>query len=334
MNKLQSTKIDAFRTFITAHSLFFIVGHKEPDGDCVACSVGLKAIVEHFDKKALLINAGPFLKSEIAPYENQFTSKVPFMTAADKAQAALILCDCSELSRIGELENGGEEELKGLDTFIVDHHKTCESLGEADNAIIDATAPAASLIVQQLYEALVGEVEKAVAEVLYFGVMTDTGFFRFLTERDADVFLTVARLVSAGASPRVTYDKISSGKPFEQRKLLGLILTNAKQYLDGKLIIATERLSDTVLHGKDGRDSDALYSALMSTLDAQVVVFIRQETETNCTLGFRSRDKVDVSSVAKLFNGGGHKNAAGGHTQGTLDTVIPVVVKAFAKVIG
>lgn len=334
MNELQTNKIEAFRTFIAAHNLFFIAGHKEPDGDCVACSLGLKAIIEHFGKKALLVNAGPFLKSEIAPYENQFTSTLPFMTVADKSEAALVLCDCSELSRIGELPNGGEEELKGLDTFIVDHHCSCQALGEAGNAIIDGSAPAASLIVQLLFEALVGEVPKPVAEVLYFGVMTDTGFFRFLTERDADVFLTVARLVKAGASPRLTYDKIASGKPFEQRKLLGLILTNAKQYLGGKLIIATEQTSDTLLHGRDGRDSDALYSALMSTKDVEAVVFIRQETETNCTLGFRSRNAVDVSAVAAQFNGGGHKNAAGGHAQGTLDTVIPVVVKAFAKVMG
>lgn len=332
MNKIKKSQIRAFRHFVDSHTNFFIAGHKEPDGDSVACCFALAAILKYYKKTYKLISAGPFRRTEIADAEHCFTNKVPFMTEADKKESALILCDCSEHKRIGELDANCENELKTLDLFIIDHHKTCDK-GLDKNAIIDSSAPAASLLVQQLYEATVGVPSKQMAEVLFFGIMTDTGFFRYLTERDSEVFPQVERLVKAGASPRVIAQAIESGKPFDTRKLLGAVLSGTKQYLNGKLLVACEKLSDTSLYGTLGRDNDALYSILLSTKGVEAVAFIRQETESNCTIGLRSKDALDVSVVATHLGGGGHKNASGGSVSGTIDTLVPVIVKEFAKLI-
>ena len=60
-----------------------------------------------------------------------------------------------------------------------------------------------------LYENLVGSLSKQVADILFFGLCTDTGFFRFLREDSASVFELTARLVKAGANPNKMYDKIT-----------------------------------------------------------------------------------------------------------------------------
>lgn len=293
----------------------------------------MAAILDNFKKPYTLLSSGPFRRSEIQEYAQCFTNKVPFMTDADKHSVGLILCDCNEYSRIGELEFNGEQELQSLDVFIIDHHRPNEFQIQTNNAIINIFAPAASLLVQLLYEKLVGQTPTNIAEILFFGIMTDTGFFRFLNESNSDVLMMVSRLVASGVSPRVVYDKIQSGKPFDSRKLLGIALTDAKQYLNGKLIIACETMANTALYGKYGRDTDSLYSALLATEGVQAVVFIRQETDTSCTIGFRSKNAIDVSIVASSFGGGGHKNASGCSTNGTIDTLIPIIVKAFAKII-
>lgn len=333
MITIKKSQIRSFKRFIDTHSQFFIAGHKEPDGDSVACCLALAAILAHFKKSYKLISAGPFRRTEIEYTQQYFTRKIPFMTDADKKASALILCDCSEYSRIGELDSNCEVELKTLDTFVIDHHKTTDPT-LSKNAIIDSSSPAASLLVQQLYEKLVGVPTKQVADILFFGIMTDTGFFHYLTEKDYDVPVAAARLIKAGASPRKTAQAIGCGKPFDTRKLLGVVLSGTKQYLNGKLLIAVEKLSDTNLYGSLGRDNDALYSILLSTKGVEVVAFVRQETATNCTIGLRSRDEFDVSVVATHFGGGGHKNAAGASTDGTIDTIIPVIVKEIAKIIG
>lgn len=328
MKKLEQRQIDAFKKFIDEHKFFFIAGHKEPDGDCIASCLGVAEILKHFKKDYQLLSAGPFKRTEIRDFAEQFSSEPMFLAEADRKSAAIIICDCSEIYRLGELDG----DITNLDMFIIDHHKTAECPAGAE-FILDFTAPAASVIVQLLYESIIGAPEKAAAEILYFGLMTDTGFFRFLTSSDYDVIEAAARLVKAGADPRKTYDKMTGGKEWNTRKLLGTMIDRAERYLNGKLVVTYETQDDTRRLGQEGRDSDSLYSAMLSVKGVEAVVFVRQETETSCTIGFRSREKVDVSAIAAKFGGGGHRNASGCSTNGKLDTLIPAIVKEFARVL-
>lgn len=328
MNIIPSEKIAAFDSFMKNHTFFYIIGHKEPDGDCISSCIGLKAIAEHYGKQYQLLSAGPFKRTEIQKYRQDFSNEMTFLTESERKKTGLIICDCSEFHRLGEIDG----DLKNLDTFIIDHHKTAACPENAE-CIIDPTAPATAALVQILYEKCAGAVPKELAETLFFGLMTDTGFFRFLSSKDADVLIAAARLLQSGAEPRETYDYITSGKPYSTRKLLGVLLEHATLYLNGRLIVTYETLEDTKKYGQEGRDSDMLYSALLSVKDVEAVAFVRQETDSTCTAGFRSKDSVDVSAVAAKFGGGGHKNASGLSTDGKLDTLIPAIVKEFARVI-
>ena len=321
-------EFNSFKKFINNHNFFIVIGHKEPDGDCISSCLGIAEILNHYNKQYQLLSAGPFKRTEIQKFEKQFTNEMEFLSEEERKQTGLIICDCSEMHRLGEIEG----DLRNLDTFVIDHHKTAEIPNNAES-IIYSNSPAASLLVQLLYENCVGKLTEKIAKTLFFGLMTDTGFFRFLTNKDTETFLASARLVEAGANPRETYDEITSGKSYQSRKLLGVMLNHAETYLDGKLIVTYETLEDTKKYGQEGRDSDALYSALLAVKNVEAVVFVRQETDSNCTAGFRSKDRVDVSSVAAKFGGGGHKNASGLSTQGKIETLIPAIVKEFARII-
>ncbi len=326
MKKIDPAQINSFSAFIKNHDFFYIAGHKEPDGDCIASCMGISYILQALGKNYQLLSAGPFKRVEIQPYEHLFASEALFLSEADRKRAALIICDCSEPIRLGEIDG----DLHGLDTFIIDHHKTSSCPAGAEG-IIDPSAPAASILVQLLYEGVVGAVPQEAAEILFFGLMTDSGFFRFLTPDDAEIFSGAARLVHVGVSPRKTYDLMTGGKSWTSRKLLGLMLDHAERHLDGKLAIAYETQEETRKWGQEGRDSDMLYSALLSVKGVEAAVFVRQETDASCTIGFRSKDRIDVSAVAAKFGGGGHKNAAGCSTQGKINTLIPVIIKEFAR---
>ena len=326
MGKLSQEQIASFGKFVKKHGHFIIIGHKEPDGDCMASSLGVSYILDHFGKEYLLLNAGPFKRSEVKHFAPLFKQELPFMSEQDRKETGLIIVDCSELSRLGdELKEG----LEGLDSFIIDHHKTACAGNTA--SIIDPAAPAAALLVQQLYEGLVGIPDTEKAKTLFFGLMTDTGFFRYLGTKDADVFRAAARLVEAGSNPRETYQEMTGGKPWNTRKLLGIILDRAERHLAGKLVISWETQEDTKKYGQDGRDSDAFYSLMLAVEGVEAVVFVRQETDFSCTLGLRSKDAVDVSTVASKFGGGGHKNASGASCEGKIESLIPALVKEFAK---
>ena len=324
MSSITESKIANLKKFIDSHENFYVVGHKEPDGDCVSSSLGIASLLEKLNKKVQLLSAGPFKRPEIKKFEKKFY-KSPKKNFT-KENTAVIMVDCSEIERVGE---DIAEIIKDFDIFIVDHHKTANA--DEDNSIIYPTSPAAAYLVQQIYEKIIGNPDEELSKTLFFGFCTDTGFFRFLDT--CEVFEGVSRLVKNGANPRQTYSDINSGKPFSTRKLLGIMLSRAEQYFNGKLIVTYETLEDTNLLGKEGRDSDSLYQLLLSVDGVQAVLFVRQDTDKTCTAGFRSKDVVDVSAIASKFGGGGHKNAAGLSTEGTLDTLLPKIISEFEKIL-
>jgi len=331
MKTITESEINQLRTFINDHDFFYIVGHKEPDGDCIASCFGVRGILDKMNKPYQVLSAGPFKRSEIKKYENEFSNVMDFQTDAERKKTGLFIVDCSEISRLGEIDG----DLNGFDTFIIDHHKTsdiCLNGGSNVQGFIDSESPAAAYLVLQFYEKLIGAPEKALAEIFFFGICTDTGFFRFLEDNSQDIFDACGRLVSYGVNPRQVYNEINSGKPYSTRKLLGVLLSKAERYLDGRLVITYETMEDTKLYGTEGRDSDALYQMLLSAKNVEAVVFLRQETISTCTGGFRSLDKIDVSAIASKFGGGGHKNASGMSCNGRVETLIPQIVKEFARV--
>ena len=327
MFELSQEKTEELKAFIENHNFFFIIGHKEPDGDCITSCLGLAAILEHFGKPYQLLSAGPFKRNEVIRWQEKFSDTMEFQDQSERKASGLFIADCSELIRLGEIDG----DLKGLDTFVIDHHKTSELGGEI-KGYVNAAAPACAFLIQLFYEALIGPVPEELAKILFFGICTDTGFFRFLTEDSSEVFAAVSRLVADGADPRTTYREINSGKPYSTRKLLGILLGRAERHLDGKLVVTYETMEDTKKWGMEGRDSDSLYQLMLSTKGVEAVAFLRQDTPTTCTGGFRSQDKIDVSVVAAKFGGGGHKNASGMSCNGRVETLIPQIVKEFARI--
>ena len=326
MQIITDEQIASFSQFLSSHDFFYVIGHKEPDGDCISSCLGMASLLDAKKISYQLLSAGPFKRTEIRDKANLFSNVPSFLSEPERKRTGLIILDCSELSRLGEIDG----DLSGLDTFIIDHHKTASV---SENCIIDPSSPATATLVQQLYERIIGQPSKDVAETLFFGLSTDTGFFRFLKDDSAEVFKAAARLVEAGANPRQIYDKMTGGKAYSTRKLLGIMLNRAERYYNNKLIVTYETMEDTRKYGQEGRDSDALYSLLLACDGVEAVLFLRQETEHNCTAGFRSRDAVDVSAIAAKFGGGGHKNAAGGSIEGKIETLIPAICKEFAKVL-
>ena len=327
MFEITHEKVQELKAFIENHNFFFIAGHKEPDGDCITSCLGIAAILDYFGKPYQLLSAGPFKRNEVILWQDKFSDTMEFQDESERKQSGLFIADCSEIIRLGEIDG----DLKGLDTFVIDHHKTSE-LGREIKGYVNPAAPACAFLIQLFYEALIGPVPGELAKILFFGICTDTGFFRFLTDNSAEVFAAAGRLVADGADPRTTYRDINSGKPYSTRKLLGILLGRAERHLDGRLVVTYETMEDTKKWGMDGRDSDSLYQLMLSAKGVEAVAFLRQDTPTTCTGGFRSQDKIDVSVVAAKFGGGGHKNASGMSCNGRVETLIPQIVKEFARV--
>jgi len=87
--------------FIEQHDCFYVLGHREPDGDCIGSQLSLASMLQSMGKRVHVLSSGPFNRIEILPFESHFKSDVP--AERDFERTAAIVVDCSSMSRIGAI---------------------------------------------------------------------------------------------------------------------------------------------------------------------------------------------------------------------------------------
>jgi phosphoesterase RecJ-like protein len=311
--------------FINSGSKFIVAGHKEPDGDCVGSQLALRSALKRLGKEAVVCSEGPFKRTELKEYSKEFTD-IP----QDKSNTKVIIVDCSGMERTGEIQ----KELKELPCAVIDHHAAVTHPPSSNETpvYVDAEAPSCTFLIEKVMAALGLELTQEEATLLLFGLCTDTGFFRHLTEKNSAVLEAAARMVSRGASPKKVYNVMNGGKSLDSRVLLGKILARTEAFFEGKLMISHETLEEFKHYGFEGRDSDSLNKMLLSIAGVEATVIIRQESADNCTVSLRSVDKINVAQIAASFGGGGHKNASGLTMKGNITFVKKTIMEAFNKV--
>ena len=306
--QIQSSLLDIIG-FVEEHQSFAIIGHEEPDGDCICSQLVLAHYLDGIGKKAACYSPGPFLRPEIAEFRDQISSE-PLGDVE-----AIIVVDCSTPKRIGDYFN----QIESKPIAVIDHHSSGEPFGNV--RYVDPAAPSVTYLVQQIIDKMGGVPDRYEAELLLFGLCTDTGFFRHLEVGATDVFSSVARLVSYGASPRDTYRRMYGNRSYESRKLLGKLMERVEKFLDGRLLATWEDRHDLHTFGKTNRDSDTLFQQLQRVRNCQVIVLVREEGDGTCSVSLRSNNGIDVGAMAKEFDGGGHAKAAGYTRTGSVEQV-------------
>ncbi len=285
------------------YNSFIIIGHKEPDGDALSSQLALASFLNRKGKQAVPVSPGPFDRKEIAEKEKLFLRHIP--ETGLKESTLIVVVDCSTIERIGYLA----KEAEGYRIAVIDHHSSGETFG--DIRYIDPKAPSVTSMIQKIIEAKGDALTSTEAELLLFGLATDTGFFRHLESGTGEVFKSAGRLVDAGASPKEVFSEMYGNRSLESRILLGKLLMNAESLCNGRLVFVVETKEDVSRFGKNSRDSDFLYQLLTGVENVETVALLRYESETEISVGLRSTGKVDVGAIAKDLGGGGHKKAAG-----------------------
>jgi phosphoesterase RecJ-like protein len=312
--------------FIRAHESFLVLGHKEPDGDCVASQLGVAALLAALGKKVSLHSVGPFDRPEITEFQERFSPVIP---GEKRAGAAVIIVDCSTPDRTGALGKA----VAGMPTLVVDHHSSGSPFGTV--RFIAALAPSSTMLVLQLFDDCSIRPDADTARLLLFGLCTDTGFFRHLAVKGEDTFRSVARLVECGTSTAEVYMMVYGRRTLSARKLLAEMLGHTESYVDDKLLLTWQTIEDRDRLSALQRGEDDLYRLLQTVRGNAVVVLVKEERPGSFSVGLRSSAAVDVGAIAGSFGGGGHKQAAGFDIDGSLasvkqkllDTFLPIVSK-------
>jgi phosphoesterase RecJ-like protein len=297
-----------------------VVTHENPDGDALGSLAAMQGILTALGKDSM-----PFVDERDLPLpsEYRFLDLPGLITAppADVDERTVVFLDC------GNLERNPAEALRRDGTHIVniDHHHDNTRFGTVN--LVDPDSSCTAEIVWDLTGDLGVKPTRAVAEALYVGLITDTG--RFMYENtSARSHLMAADLIEAGVSPHDIYRRVYEGVPLGKLALLARGLAKVERY-DGGLLTVTE------LNARDFAESDARESYSEGLIDhlravegTAVAALVRDRV--NDADGGRLRkvslrasdDRVDVSRIARVQGGGGHRQAAGFTTSMDRDQLV------------
>ena len=299
-----------------------IIGHLNPDGDCVGSCLGLyNYITDVYPEK----QADVFLEVP----QKKFSLLRGYDRIRHRADAGmdsydLVCClDCADGSRMGRFLPVFE---KAAFSYCVDHHIT--NAGYADCNLIQPDASSTSEIIYDLLDD--GKIGTETAVCLYLGIAHDTGVFRYscTSERTMEA---AGRLMTKGIDHVEILDRTFYQKSLAQRRAFAAALSSAEITLGGKVIVSVFTWQNMKETGVEAADLDGIVSELRDTDGVDTSVFIYQTGEDEFKVSLRSRDLVDVSRIAAGHGGGGHKKAAGCNIRGTKDEILRIITEEIKE---
>lgn len=288
-----------------------LVSHRKPDGDTlgatIALHLGLKALGKEttlacWDKPAEVF----FFLPEIDQFVTDFSPSLFDLGIVSDAGAHYMT----------KFHERYPDLFKVLPFINIDHHPSNDYFGTVN--IVHPTAASTTMITFAFLKYLAVPITRPMATALLTGLYTDTGSLRH-SNTTQEVYRTAAELLKLGANLPLIIDTIFKTKPLSTLRLWGRVLSNIRTNQDGVTL--------SVATSKDLQECDSNEEALSGVIDylnavpnAKFSVLLSEDSMGHVKGSFRTmRDDVDLSAIAGIFGGGGHKKAAGftipGHLQ-------------------
>jgi len=302
-----------------------ILSHVNPDGDAVGSALALWNffVKKGLEAKVFLPNAVPgFLQWLPGHSDILFYNKNPEWIAAYLERTGVIFnLDFNDSKRLGRMEECVERN-KSAARIMIDHHP--DAVLDYPISISDVRVSSTAELVFYLVQGLNGGKydDQEFATCIYTGIMTDTGCFSYNSSLPS-TWEAVASLLKTGLEKDLIFDRIYNNFSVERMRLLGFSLDQKMKVLPE---YHTAFISLTREEMKKYKfaigDSEGFVNYPLSCSGVLFsVIFI--EKKDRVKLSFRSRGNFPVNDFAsKHFNGGGHKNAAGGESYDPLDKTI------------
>lgn len=294
----------ALRDLINESTTVFIMGHKNPDVDCLGAAVGLNSIIRTFKQESYIVMDPPYtgvkllldkLKKE-TDYEEVFISSEDCMSKMD-VNSLMILVDVHNKGYVLNMEL-----VKAMQKIvIIDHHR--KSTDYIENTILSYMEPYASSTSELITEIIQYIVEKPKlkqleAEALLAGICVDTKNFYFKTG--------VRTFEAASFLRRLGADTVDVKKLFSDDLDTYIkraeIIKSAKVENNIAISVCPPYIKDTVLAAQAADE-------LLNITGIQAS-FVFVKIEDDIYISGRSLGEVNVQVIMEALGGGGHMNIA------------------------
>jgi bifunctional oligoribonuclease and PAP phosphatase NrnA len=325
-NRMNNQNFQKAVDLINKSASVLITTHTKVDGDAIGSSVTMSEALLMLGKKTQII----FLS--LLPDWYAFLVEGPVsVLGKDLSNDQLsqnkfdliIIVDTNSNSQLPVFE----EYLKQADTpvLVIDHHATSDGLGDVE--LVDSTAAAASSVVFDLLRFAHWPITPKIAQALFAGISTDTGWFHF-NNTTSRCLRDCAELIDAGANPADIYRLIYQTFSLQRFKLMTAMQNTLELHFDGRYASQFHTQQDFKTTGAKYEDTENLIDQSRRIASAEVAALFVELKDGRIRCSLRSRGGVDVCKIARKFDGGGHTSAAGAYLPGPLDNAKKLILDA------
>ncbi len=320
--ELVGSELDLVAEEIKAGDRFLLTTHENPDGDALGSLLAMQRILETLGKDSVMFLAA---KEFPLPVEYRFLplEEVFHEPPADISDRVVIFLDCGNIDRMPvEFLREGQNKV-----INIDHHHDNTRFGTIN--LIDIEASCTAEIVYDLAGLLGVEMTPELANALYVALVTDTGKFMY-ENTDGRSHRMAAGLIEAGVQVDDVYRRLYEHAPLEKLKLLAQALEKIELRDDGRLAVTYISTDDYTSTGASEALTEGVIDHLRTVDGAVVAAVVRDQSDGGRAarkVSMRSTDgRVDVSAIARVHGGGGHRRAAGFGTDLPYEQVVEFLV--------
>lgn len=309
-----------------------IIPHISPDGDASGSASALCEVLENEGHVCRIVTCDHF--PEYLKFLKHINQAISLKDDPIKCKQLieeadfLFMVDHNTISREGDLRPLIEQYFKG-EKVMIDHHLEPDPV---DYTISNIHLSSTCELMYGVITAIWGRqaINPDVANSLYTGINTDTGGLSHNSSRSA-LYRIIGELLDLGLNKELIHDHIYRMNNLSRLRLIGNALLN-KLTINADYPVAIIAITKQELDqfGYKEGDLEGLVNMPLGVQEIQISVQIVQRAD-KVKLSFRSKNNYPVNEWCKaFFNGGGHRNAAGGQWQGTLQEAIDKVNETTA----
>lgn len=286
--------------FILNSENVVISGHTNPDGDSIGAMLSLGLGLQSIGKQVFMVCPDPIPKK----YRHLPGIDQVVKTTNHKFDLAIAV-DCGSKEMIGP----SFEIFKNAKTILeIDHHRSRTPFG--DLSFVDPDASSAGELVYELLLDLEIPVTTEIAQNILTSIMVETNSFRLPGIRP-HTFQLCAELLRAGVDFFQLAEAVYWVTSKETAVLSGICMSRCQFESDGQIAWSILYNRDFKKAGACDADADPITEKIRSIQGVKIAILIREKNSKFLRVSLRSKENINVASIAELFGGGGHISAAG-----------------------
>ena len=288
------------RTSIMAAKDIAVSGHINPDGDSIGSLLSLGMGLEKLGKRVYMISCdGIPQRYRKLPGASRIIRKL------DRPVDLAISVDCSNKEILGPTYYLFT---KASEILEIDHHDFRRPFG--DITYVDDKAAAVGEMIYTLLRKLGVDITEEIAYNLMTSIIVETSSFRLPNVRPF-TFKVCTDLIAAGVNFYDLVEMVFWSRSKESAILSGICLARSRFIKGGRIAWSIIRKKDFKrVNGRD-EDVDAAPDEMRTIKKVDIAILFRENGKKSLRVSLRSKDRINVASIAERYGGGGHFDVAG-----------------------